>query len=141
MVSSIEKNGNGNGNPAEHVFAAADDFHAQAKEVPAPPKYAGDPAVKASFNDAHPPVSISEDDAQTIQTCEERIFRLQQQLGRAREQALLVENQVLEQIARARTEWQTVLVTVGRKNGLTDIGTPDADYTYDAPSRTYRRTR
>lgn len=86
-------------------------------------------------------VKVSDEDARTIATADQTVFNLQQQLGRAREYALNVETEVMAALVRARHDYQTILVTVGKKNGLEKIGTSAAQYNYDADTATYTRTR
>jgi len=86
-------------------------------------------------------VKVTDDDAATLAHAEAEVTQALALLGRERERFLVTEQQLVQQLAQARTGQQNLLSTIGKKYGLKKIGTPNAAYNYDAPTQTYTRVQ
>jgi hypothetical protein len=84
-------------------------------------------------------IVVSDEQASAIEQAENALARIQRDLGSAREQYVVIENQILQAMATARSTMQDVVNETGKAHDI-PIG-PDAkeQWRYDIGNKTFVR--
>jgi hypothetical protein len=84
-------------------------------------------------------IVVSEEQAAAIEQAESALARIQRDLGSAREQYVVIENQILQAMATARSTMQDLVNEAGKAHDI-PIG-PDAkeQWRYDISKKTFVR--